>query len=233
MTNESGNQGSSQGPVPPIVPTARPGPKGGKRDRNRRLRTQAILDAALGQFLEEGVEGVTIDAIAKAAGVAKGSFYRYFKDKTQLVEALIEPMVSAVLEAFAGCQVALDQADDAMSLTLAYMQLGAALEVSIREHSDLARLYLLESRGHPRGAREPLVRFAEHVALGAVELTHQAQAHGLLRKIDPRVSALAVVGAAERLLAEFLSGNLDDLEQGAVQTDLIALVLQGVGPQDA
>ena len=35
-------------------------------------------------FLERGIETVTIDEITREAGVAKGSFYRYFDDKKQI-----------------------------------------------------------------------------------------------------------------------------------------------------
>ena len=41
-------------------------------------------------FLERGIESVSIDDITREAGVAKGSFYRYFADKDALVGAVIE-----------------------------------------------------------------------------------------------------------------------------------------------
>ena len=37
-------------------------------------------------------EAVTIDEVAREAGMAKGNFYRYFRDKADLVEAVIEPV---------------------------------------------------------------------------------------------------------------------------------------------
>ena len=49
------------------APKERPGPPGGKRDVNRKRRTHAIARAALGLFLERGVESVTIDDIAREA----------------------------------------------------------------------------------------------------------------------------------------------------------------------
>jgi len=69
---------------PHKIPKERPGPVGGKRDQNRRERTAGLVSAGLQQFLERGIETVTIDEITREAGVAKGSFYRYFDDKKQL-----------------------------------------------------------------------------------------------------------------------------------------------------
>ncbi|MFT3756483.1 MAG: helix-turn-helix domain-containing protein [Pseudoxanthomonas sp.] len=51
-------------------------------------------------FLERGLEDVTIDEITREAGVAKGSFYRYFKDKEELVRALLEPGRERIVAAF-------------------------------------------------------------------------------------------------------------------------------------
>src|SRR5687767_14548749 len=79
-------------PRPGLVPQKRPGPAGGKRDENRRRQTAALAAAGLRLFLRHGVEAVTVEQIVDEAGVAKGSFYRYFGDKADLVEALFAPV---------------------------------------------------------------------------------------------------------------------------------------------
>ena len=66
---------------PTKIPEHKPGAQGGKRDANRKEKTQQIADAALKLFLERGLEKVTIDDIVKAAGIAKGSFTAISKIK--------------------------------------------------------------------------------------------------------------------------------------------------------
>src|ERR1035441_474179 len=44
----------------------------------------AILQAALGEFAQEGIAGARMDAIAAAAGVNKALLYYYFRDKEAL-----------------------------------------------------------------------------------------------------------------------------------------------------
>ena len=48
-----------------------------------------ILDTALRLFERNGTHLVSIDEIVKGAGVAKGTFYLYFKDRYDLISTLI------------------------------------------------------------------------------------------------------------------------------------------------
>ncbi|MGN0572288.1 MAG: TetR/AcrR family transcriptional regulator [Candidatus Fimenecus sp.] len=50
---------------------------------------QNLISAAFDLFENNGVAGVSIDDIVKKAGVAKGTFYLYFKDKLDLISKLI------------------------------------------------------------------------------------------------------------------------------------------------
>lgn len=46
--------------------------------------------AALGALAEGGVEAVKVERLAKALGVSKGSFYWHFKDRSDLLLALLD-----------------------------------------------------------------------------------------------------------------------------------------------
>lgn len=209
------------------APKERPGPPGGKRDVNRKRRIHAIARAALALFLDKGVEAVTIDDIAREAGIAKGSFYRYFDDKTELVEAIFEPMGSVLTSALERCEAALSAARDRDSLLAAYEGLARDLIPVALGHLDEVKLYLLENRAPARGARAPIRTLALEVEARAVRLTEVAVRKGLLGVRDPRISALAVVGAIEQLALGFLGGRLD-APPAMVASTLIDLVLEGL-----
>jgi AcrR family transcriptional regulator len=204
------------------LPPERPGQPGGKRDRNRRARIEALASAGLRLFLDRGVDAVTIDDIAKEAGTAKGNFYRYFTDKSDLVEGILEPLETRIREAMDRCEEALEQASDDASLFRAYL-----IPVTL-EHPDVVRLYLQESRAPvAAGARAPIRALADEIRARAIDLTEFAVDHGLLRIPDPRVSALAVIGAVEQLAFTVLSGQLD-LPADRIAGTLISLVLSGI-----
>ncbi len=50
---------------------------------------QRILDAALTLFHQKGYEPVSLDEIAREAGIAKGTLYLYFRDKDDLFSSAI------------------------------------------------------------------------------------------------------------------------------------------------
>lgn len=219
---------STKNEAPPSrLPPERPGQPGGKRDRNRRRRIEQLRRAGLTLFLERGVDAVTIDDIAKEAGTAKGNFYRYFADKNDLVEGILEPMAEHIREAFDHCEEALEEAHDDASLFAAYQAFAVRLIPVAVTQADVARLYLQESRAPAAGARAPIRALADLIRERAVDLTEFAVDHGLLRIPDPRISALAVVGAVEQLTWAVLGGELDAPPDQIAGT-LISLVLSGI-----
>lgn len=213
--------------TPGRVPPERPGQPGGKRDQNRRRRIEALSSAGLRLFLERGVDQVTIDDIAKEAGTAKGNFYRYFTDKSELVQRVLEPLETRVREAMDRCEQALEEAHDDASLFAAYQALALTLMPVMIEHPDVVRLYLQESRAPAAGARAPIRALADEIRLRATDLTEFAVDHGLLRIPDPAVSALAVIGAVEQLAFTVLTNELDSPPDRIAGT-LISLVLSGI-----
>lgn len=70
------------------------------RERADAARNRAaVLDAAARLFAEHGVDGVTMDAVAAAAGVGKGTVFRRFGDKSGLAVALLDERERELQEA--------------------------------------------------------------------------------------------------------------------------------------
>lgn len=62
------------------------------QDRSRRKRAAllaALLAAALAPFAKRGYEAISIEEIARRAGVAVGSFYQHVASKRQVLLVLI------------------------------------------------------------------------------------------------------------------------------------------------
>jgi AcrR family transcriptional regulator len=68
------------------------------RDRTRRAVRAEIAEAAVALFAERGFDETTVEDIARAVGMTKRSFFRYFPTKEDAVfagtEALVEQVVA-------------------------------------------------------------------------------------------------------------------------------------------
>lgn len=82
---------------------ARPGEATAGVEGHDKEKRRQILDGAREVFRAKGYEGASMDAIAKAAGVSKGTLYVYFTNKDELFEQLItdeKQELAAALDAF-------------------------------------------------------------------------------------------------------------------------------------
>ena len=61
----------------------------GKVDKNKQQKRTSLLDTAFHLFTSRGIHNTSISDIVESAGVAKGTFYLYFKDKYDIRNKLI------------------------------------------------------------------------------------------------------------------------------------------------
>lgn len=80
-----------------------------KQERSR-MRVSALLDAAEELVEELGVEGFAMSEVARRAGAAHGSLYRYFESREALLAALHERQISQL-------EAAVIEASEKLSLT--------------------------------------------------------------------------------------------------------------------
>jgi AcrR family transcriptional regulator len=83
-----------------------PPPKTTKKEILTAFRTQEILAAARRILDQRGLEAMTMDEIAAAAGVAKGTLYLYFHCKDDLLQAMITQVGENILRDVQGSIIA-------------------------------------------------------------------------------------------------------------------------------
>lgn len=207
-----------------VVPSAQES----RRETQRRERREALVEAATSLFLSHGIDATTIDEIVSAAGTAKGNFYRYFRDKEELIESLSAPIAEKVRLVFSKAKLALNDAGPGEEARRVYQLLAQDLVAILIANTPYVRLYLQESRGAPVGARLPLVRLSNEFLDLATELSHVARERGLVKKTAGRLTATVTVGATEAILLRALAG--DDLGPiFEVPQRIVEMVLDGIG----
>lgn len=62
------------------------------------IKQQKLYNSAFTLFMEKGINNTAIDDIVKKAGVAKGTFYLYFKDKYDIINKIIQQKCRGIFE---------------------------------------------------------------------------------------------------------------------------------------
>lgn len=136
--------------------------------RNRKK----ILEAAEMLFAEHGAESVSMDAVAEAAGVGKGTLYRRFGDRSGLARAILDERDREFQEKLIRGEPPLGPGADAAERLIAF---GDGVIDLVAVHGDL----IMAAQVGKAGAR-----FA-----GPVYATYRMHVRALLREMDPRIDA--------------------------------------------
>jgi AcrR family transcriptional regulator len=218
-------------------------------ERARRTR-RALLEAGYRVFASRGYADATVAAIAEQAGVGVGTFYQYFRSRTDLLVALIR----AAEETAFGAERALELSEGRAGIerTLgAFVRLYAATAPFQRAWEEVTHLdprlatlrrdhtRLLEAEtaaALARAQRSGLVRRDLHPAAAARALLAMVDRYCyLVYADDPGAdgSSRPPPDAAARLLATLWAGALGVGDAGAAASDRGRLrsAGQGAGPR--
>ncbi len=71
-----------------------------RRERDKQLRRDSIVDAAERLFFAKGFAASTIDEVAEAAELSKGTIYLYFKNKDEIYVAIVQRGLRMLMDSF-------------------------------------------------------------------------------------------------------------------------------------
>lgn len=206
--------------------------------RGRRARAERILDVTEELLVRHGYKRVTVDDVATAAGVGKGTIYLHWKTREALFWAVLQRDAARMLE-----QILAELARDAGLALPGRLMRAIFLQAARRP---LVRALLLSDPGVLGGlATDPAVAAAQRELAGNEDYLELLREQGLLRP------GLSVAGAGY-VLASVMRGFFADQrpagqhgdERGggprlSEQADLLAEVLrrslqiEGEPPPDA
>jgi AcrR family transcriptional regulator len=184
-------------------------------------RRQAIVEAALEEFVARGFTATRLDDIAKRAGVAKGTIYLHFKDK----ESMFEELIRTAIVPLVGRITAPPPMDASIRDTIERVVLTFIQEIVSTPRADILRLIIAE------GARFPAIAdfyYREVISRGLAgmrAMIELAVARGEIREAQlarfPQIMiAPAIVAVIWKSLFERHS-PLDAIAMFRVHLDLI------------
>jgi AcrR family transcriptional regulator len=140
-----------------VVEPPSPPPTDGRRSRwteHRRARREELVGAAVDAVRLVGPD-FSVDDVARSAGVSKTVIYRYFSDKDELIDAVLERISQAILLPRLLGELLAERADDRA-------QLRAVVAAFVSLVEDEPALYRFAYAQAGRAGRADLVAATEH-----------------------------------------------------------------------
>jgi TetR/AcrR family transcriptional repressor of nem operon len=164
------------------------------REETKAETREALIHAGIELFSEKGLDLPSLDEICARAGYTRGAFYVHFKDREELLAAVIDRVLSVFMD------VVIAQGDSEADLRLTierFIGYASAGMVPFMGENSLAFHRLMEAR-HRSAAIAERVNFAFTNAVQRVAVTaRDGQAAGVVRgDVEPDAIGNLLVAAA-------------------------------------
>lgn len=188
-------------------------------------KRERILDAALRVFAERGFYNAKVSEVARAAGVADGTIYLYFKNKDDLLIQLFEDRMDFLIQRLQEelARVGGSVVSRIRRLILLHLQIGATWP-------ELAEFITVELRQSSKFVKEyDNPKFSAYLRV-LRDLVEEGQRDGSLKAgIDARLVVRAMFGALdEMLLTVTLMGRTREVDVDAMADMTADLLLGGI-----
>lgn len=176
------------------------------------MMREAVYEGAVAVLTEHGLNGTTMDRVAAAAGMAKGSLYNHFRSKQELLEFVrdraVAPMQEALEEIVENKLCAAEKLASISRLWREYLvKHHAVFEFLINDHaakrllrdteqtvraSGIKQIATIIEQGIQKGAFRPVdvTAAAEIFVSASIGMVEQEFAAGISRPVDEAVDAL-------------------------------------------
>jgi TetR/AcrR family fatty acid metabolism transcriptional regulator len=188
-------------------------------------KRQRILDAAVRVFAKKGFYATRVSEVAKAAGVADGTIYLYFKSKDELLVSLFEDRVERLL---AFLQTELPTTATASEKLRRIIELQLGLLEGERDLAEVVTVILRQSTKLMKEYAAP--KFTAYLDAIATVVA-DGQASGELRgDVSPHLAARAIFGALDGITMTWALGKADRGGLVRASGQLAEIVLRGLAP---
>ncbi len=192
------------------------------------MRRSSILDGAEKVFCEKGYYKATTKMVANTAGVGEGTIYNYFKNKHQLLLALLEKIV---LEPIKKIMLENPPDDPRYFLNLVIENRSQF----VRKYGSLLASLLTEISKNPQLMNDFYNRIIKPFSDLVETYLEKQKRTGLFRAINPLIISNAIIGAIwlnSAFKESSLDDRYDDISQEELTEELIDWIIGGLKPVD-
>ena len=201
--------------------------RGTNGDKRRRAgdKRDRILKAAVKVFAKSGFHATRVSEVAKAAGVADGTIYLYFKSKEELLFSLFEDRVNKLVSFM---REELPKKPDAPARLRAVIDMQLGL---LEGERDLAEVITVILRQSTRLMKEYAAPHFNAYLDAIAKIIAEGQSTGAFRQdVSPHIAARAIFGALDGITLTWALGRAESGALGRAATQLADVLLRGLAP---
>ncbi len=176
-----------------------------RRERERLMRRQAMLDAARTVFAERGYRQATLEEIAERAEFGKGTLYNYFEGgKEELLFAVLDNVYDTLCDLTK--EVLQPNKLEEQSIHELFGQYMLAIIEHLMEHQDLFMLLIKEGQrlafDEEREKVEYFTRQNQRLKKQLIPVIESGIERGRLKEFPPQIIASFILGNLNGYLME-------------------------------
>jgi len=191
------------------------------------LRRVSILKGAEKVFCEKGYHKATTKLVAKAAGVGEGTIYNYFKNKHELLLALLEEMLMEPIK-----KIIIENPPE--DPTLYFELIIENRSLILHKYGSLIASLLTEIRRDPKLMEELYFKILRPVSDLLEGYLAKQKNNGRFKSINPLVIANGIIGAVW-LNTAFKLTTLDEryryISPETITEELTDWFIEGLNPK--
>jgi AcrR family transcriptional regulator len=199
-----------------------------KKEIVSEFRRAGILKAARKVFARRGFEGATMDEVAEACSIAKGTLYLYFKSKRQIYMGVFKEDLQLLRET---SQRAIDAAKTPGEKIRAFVTARLAFCDS---HNNSFRIYnsdISAALMRPHPTQKEIKEFYFEQASVLEKLIEEGIRAGELRDVPPRATAFSIYDMTRSMVSRRVLGLANNSSPEVEASNLIDLIWLGIGKE--
>jgi AcrR family transcriptional regulator len=193
-------------------------------------RRAQLLDAAKRVFVRRGYPRTNIADICKEAGVARGTIYQYFRNKRDVLIALLDDVAARVAKVLAERPSVKVPRGAAVPAALIVQFCRARLRemlAALFADEEILRLLLRDARGLDGVVDRAVDKIDSMIAREMEADIRAAQAGRVMRKVPPKLAARYLLGGVEKMILAAIAAD-EPLDLGAIVDTAVELQLFGI-----
>ncbi|MEE4239847.1 MAG: TetR/AcrR family transcriptional regulator [Desulfopila sp.] len=198
------------------------------REEKKRKTKRAIIKAAIHLFAEKGFDKTSIEELARAAGIGKGTIYTYFQNKAEIFYAFCEDQLEFVRNELA------EKTDPGASVIDQSMTVFMGDFIHVTRNSEFGRFFMQQVLFPEERDKNNFAEVDNKWLELLLSIYQRAQERNELRKdIDPLYLAGHFYALYILVVSSWYSGRIEREEVEPAMRLLFEQAVEGLAPSAA